>query len=187
MPDMSALSLGRYAPSGIVCAYQAMYSYLCYNYYMYRIKNSYPLCLQNNTVHCNVCMCLEHFLNQVHARFLKIALCTTSVCVCVRVCVCVCVRAWVYGYMGAYVGAHVSGCVHGHLGECVGGCVSRCMSRCMGGCVCVVCVCVHVHVPPLRLLITSDMIWAPYDWLNKFYSFRVATVVDIVNGYGFSI
>ena len=33
-----------------------------------------------------------------------------------------------------------------------------------------VCVCVCVCPPP-RLLITSSMIWTPYDWLNNFYSF----------------
>ena len=47
-------------------------------------------------------------------------------------------------------------------------------------CVCV-CVCVCVCPPP-RLLITSSMIWTPYDWLNKFYSCYMAIVVVIING-----
>ena len=47
-----------------------------------------------------------------------------------------------------------------------------------------VCVCVFTCVcPSLRLLITCGMIWTPYDWLNKFYSFYMAIVV-IVNGRG---
>ena len=44
------------------------------------------------------------------------------------------------------------------------------------------CVCL-----PLRLLIISGMIWTPYDWLNKFYSYYMATVVVIVNGLGLGI
>ena len=39
-------------------------------------------------------------------------------------------------------------------------------------------VCACVCLPP-RLLITSGMIWTIYDWLNKFYSFYMATVVII--------
>ena len=35
LPDIYALILGRYAPSGIVHIYQAMHSCLCYNLYMY--------------------------------------------------------------------------------------------------------------------------------------------------------
>ena len=56
-------------------------------------------------------------------------------------------------------------------------------------CVCLcVCVCVYVRVcPPPRLLLTSGMIWTPYDWLNKLYSCYMATVVCIVNGRGFGI
>ena len=46
-----------------------------------------------------------------------------------------------------------------------------------------VCVCVCVCVSTLRLLITSGVIWTPYDWLNKFYSCYMATVVIIVNGH----
>ena len=41
------------------------------------------------------------------------------------------------------------------------------------------CVC----LPP-RLLITSGMIWTPYDWLNKFYSCYMAAVVVIDDGHG---
>ena len=37
-------------------------------------------------------------------------------------------------------------------------------------------VCVCVCLPP-RILITSDVIWTPYDWLNKFCSYYIATVV----------
>ena len=32
------------------------------------------------------------------------------------------------------------------------------------------------------LLKTRGMIWIPYDWLNKFYSCHVATVLGTVNG-----
>ena len=56
-------------------------------------------------------------------------------------------------------------------------------------CVCV-CVCVCVSPSP-RLLITGGviwhMIWTLYDWLNKFYSCYMATVVIIVNGRGLGI
>ena len=57
-------------------------------------------------------------------------------------------------------------------------------------CVCV-CVCVFVCVcPPPRLLITSGVMWHdmnPYDWLNKFYSCYMATVVVIDNRRGLAI
>ena len=43
------------------------------------------------------------------------------------------------------------------------------------------CVC----LPP-RLLITSGIIWTPYDWLNKFYSFYMAAIVDIISRRGLS-
>ena len=46
-----------------------------------------------------------------------------------------------------------------------------------------VCVCVCV-CSPLRLVITSGMIWTPYDWLNKFYSFCMAAIVGIVSRHG---
>ena len=54
-------------------------------------------------------------------------------------------------------------------------------------CMCVrVCVCMCVYPPP-RLLITSGVIWTPYDWLNKFFSCYMTIVVIIVNGRGFGI
>ena len=63
--------------------------------------------------------------------------------------------------------------------ECV--CVSACVYVC-------VCVCEHVCVPPpLRLLITSSTIWTPQDWLNNFYSFYLATVVNLISRWGLSI
>ena len=67
-------------------------------------------------------------------------------------------------------------------------CVYVCMCVCVFVCVrlCVF-VCVYVCVsPPLRLLITSSMIWTPYDWLNKFYSFCVVAIVGIVSRHGLS-
>ena len=63
------------------------------------------------------------------------------------------------------------------------------MCVCVFGCVHVhvgVCVCVCLCTPP-RLLITSDVIWTPYDWLNKFYIFCVAVTVDILSRHGLSI
>ena len=48
-------------------------------------------------------------------------------------------------------------------------------------------VCACVCVPTPRLLITSDVIWILYDWLNKFYSCYMATVVGIVNECGLGI
>ena len=47
---------------------------------------------------------------------------------------------------------------------------------------CFVCVC----LPP-RLLITSGVIWTPYDWLNKFYSFYMAAEVVTGSGCGLRI
>ena len=47
------------------------------------------------------------------------------------------------------------------------------------------CACVCVSPPP-RLLITSGVIWTPYDWLNKFYSIYMAAVVGIVSRCGLS-
>ena len=49
-----------------------------------------------------------------------------------------------------------------------------------------VCVCLCVCPPP-RLSITNGVIWTPYDWLNKFYSLYVPTVVSIINGCGLGI
>ena len=53
--------------------------------------------------------------------------------------------------------------------------VSVRMSACM-------CVCL-----PLRLFITSGVIWTPYDWFKRFYSYCMANVVIIVNGHGLCI
>ena len=54
-----------------------------------------------------------------------------------------------------------------------------------------VCVCVCVSVcPPPRLVITSawcGMIWTPYDWLNKYYSFCMAAIVSIASRHGLRI
>ena len=44
------------------------------------------------------------------------------------------------------------------------------------------CVC-----PPPRLLITSGMIWTPYDCLNKLYSFYMAAEVVIGSRRGLRI
>ena len=44
----------------------------------------------------------------------------------------------------------------------------------------------HVCLP-LRLLITSGMILTLYDWLAKFYSCYMVTVVGIVDGCGLGI
>ena len=63
---------------------------------------------------------------------------------------------------------------------CLRVCVCVCVCVCMCACVC----------PPPRLLITSGVMWRdmdPYDWLNKFYSCYMATVVVIVNGRGLGI
>ena len=52
----------------------------------------------------------------------------------------------------------------------------------------VLCGCLYACVcPPPRLLITSGVIWTPYDWLNKFYSRYMEIVVVIVNGRGLGI
>ena len=47
-------------------------------------------------------------------------------------------------------------------------------------------VCMFVYPPP-KLLITSGMKWTLYDWLNKFYSYYIATAVGIVDGRGLGI
>ena len=47
--------------------------------------------------------------------------------------------------------------------------------------------CLCVCVSTLRLLITSGVIWTPYDWLNKFYSCYMTIVVIIVNRCGLGI
>ena len=60
---------------------------------------------------------------------------------------------------------------------CVCVCVRACVRPCVRAC---------VH-PPLRLLITSGVIWTPYDWLNKIYSFYMAAVVIIDDGRGLTV
>ena len=49
------------------------------------------------------------------------------------------------------------------------------------------CVCVCVSVCALRPIITSDVIWTPYDWLNKFYNFYMAAVVVIISRHDLKI
>ena len=34
---------------------------------------------------------------------------------------------------------------------------------------------------------TSGMIWAPYDWINRFYSFYMVAIVVITSRHGLSI
>ena len=55
-------------------------------------------------------------------------------------------------------------------------------------CVCV-CVCMFacVCVSSPETINTSDIIWTPYDWLNKIYSRCMATAAIIVNGCGLGI
>ena len=52
-------------------------------------------------------------------------------------------------------------------------------------------VCVFERVcPPLRLLITSGMMWhdiTSYNWSNRIYSCYKANVVGIVDGQGLGI
>ena len=56
-----------------------------------------------------------------------------------------------------------------------------------------VCMCLHacVCVSTLRLLITSGVMCRDmnpiYDWLNKFYSFYVETVVGYISIYGMAL
>ena len=62
------------------------------------------------------------------------------------------------------------------------------MNVCMCVCLCVcVCVCVFICVSAPRLLITSGMIWTSYDWLNKLYSFYMATAFVINSRRGLRI
>ena len=46
----------------------------------------------------------------------------------------------------------------------------------------IMCVC-----SPPRLLLISDVIWTPYDWLHKGYSFYMAATVIIGSGRGLRI
>ena len=62
-------------------------------------------------------------------------------------------------------------------------CVFVCVHVCVCVCVCM-CVCVYVCVP-LRLLITSGVMWC--DMLSKFYSCYMAIVLSIINGCGLGI
>ena len=45
-------------------------------------------------------------------------------------------------------------------------------------------VCACVSAPEAIILITSGMILTPYDWLNKFYSCYMASVVGTINESG---
>ena len=38
-----------------------------------------------------------------------------------------------------------------------------------------------------KLLITSEMLWTPFDWLNKFYNFYMAAVIGINSSHGLTI
>ena len=59
--------------------------------------------------------------------------------------------------------ALVCKCLYVYVYVCVCVCLCVCMCVCVCVCVCV-CMCVCVFVcPPQRLLITSGMIWTPYD------------------------
>ena len=49
-----------------------------------------------------------------------------------------------------------------------------------------VCVCVFVYVC-VSTPEASGMIWTQYDWLSKFYSLYMASVVDIVSKSGLTI
>ena len=55
-----------------------------------------------------------------------------------------------------------------------------------------VCVCVWTYLRicfclPPRLLITSGVVWIPYDWLHKYYRFYMAAIVGIVSRRDFTI
>ena len=52
-----------------------------------------------------------------------------------------------------------------------------------------VCLCVFVSASEAtnKLVVSCGMILTLYDWLNKFYSCCMATVVSIVNGHGLGI
>ena len=47
-------------------------------------------------------------------------------------------------------------------------------------------VCASVCPPP-EILITSGVIGTSYNWLNKFYSYYMATVVIMIKGRGLGI
>ena len=88
-----------------------------------------------------------------------------EICACVYACTCV------------YIRMHVCVCIHMHVCVYTHACVCVCVFACMCVCVC----------PSSRLLLTSGVIWTPYDWLNKLYSFYTAVVVGIVSGCGITI
>ena len=70
---------------------------------------------------------------------------------------------------------------------CVCVCVHACVRACVRACECVVFMCMYSSVYvclSARLLITSGVMWTPYDWLNKFYNFYLASVVSIVSRLG---
>ena len=62
---------------------------------------------------------------------------------------------------------------------------------CVCVCVCVrvrACVSVCVCAPKVtKLLITSDMIWTPFDWLNNFFNLYMAALVGIVSRCGLAL
>ena len=69
-------------------------------------------------------------------------------------------------------------------GQCVPGFLVLLLSAnvCLRVCLCL--------CPPLRLLITSGLMWCdidPYNWLNKFYGLYVAAVVGICSEHDISI
>ena len=81
--------------------------------------------------------------------------------------------------------------VQEYSGECVKQIhhfTDACVFVCVCVCVCVrVCACAYVCVRPPRRLITSCVIWTPYDWLSNFYSCYMAILVVIINGRGLGI
>ena len=48
-------------------------------------------------------------------------------------------------------------------------------------------VCVYVCLSVPEAINNNGMIWTPYDWLNKGYSFHMAAVVVIGDRYGLRI
>ena len=108
-------------------------------------------------------------LQYIHFRFLS----TKFVCACVRMCACMCV------------------CVYVCVCVCVCVCVSLSVSLCVCMCVCIhACVCGCVYAHPLGyywLVVWCGVIWAPYDWFNKFYNFYMTAIVSITSRCGLGI